>query len=392
MANIKTYNKIAPEGIAILTDRGHTVGPDVDNPEGILVRSASLQDVPFSSRLAAIARAGAGVNNIPVERCTQSGIVVFNTPGSNANSVKELVIAGLMISSRRIIEGCTWVGGLDPRSVDIAKEVEQNKNSFVGPELAGKKLGVVGLGKIGVMVANAGEALEMSVMGYDPYLSVENAWGLSRSVSRAESLEHLLNEVDYLTLHAPLNDGTRHMINKNTLKRAKTGIRILNFARGALVDTAAVVEALHGGRVSRYVTDFPEPEIIGVPGVIAIPHLGASTPEAETNSAVMAARQLANYLEMGDIRNSVNYPTCEMNLETESRLLVSNRNVPNMVGQITTVLASAGINIADMLNRHRGDVAYNIIDTDTPVPDGVIDQLREIDGIIRIRTVERKRS
>lgn len=285
-----------------------------------------------------------------------------------------------------------WVGGLDPRSVDVAKEVEQNKNSFVGPELAGKKLGVVGLGKIGVMVANAGEALEMSVMGYDPYLSVENAWGLSRSVTRADSLEHLLSEVDYLTLHAPLNDGTRHMVNKNTLKRAKEGIRILNFARGALVDTAAVIDALHAGRVSRYVTDFPEKEIIGVPGVIAIPHLGASTPEAETNSAVMAARQLANYLEAGDIRNSVNYPTCEMNLETESRLLVTNKNVPNMVGQITTVLAKEGINIADMLNRHRGEVAYNIIDTDTPVPDDVIEHLREIEGIIRIRTVAKERS
>jgi D-3-phosphoglycerate dehydrogenase / 2-oxoglutarate reductase len=389
MAHIRTYNKIAPEGLALLTERGHTVGPDIEHPDGILVRSASLHDIELNDELTAIARAGAGVNNIPLETCTERGIVVFNTPGSNANSVKELVVAGLLLSSRKILDACAWVNGLDPQRVDISKEVEARKNEFTGPELSGKKLGVIGLGAIGVMVANAGESLEMEVVGYDPYLSVENAWGLSRSVVRANSLEQLLGEVDYLTIHAPLTDSTRNMINEQTLARAKEGIRILNFARGGLVDTDAVVKALQNGTVSRYVTDFPDAKAIGVPGVIAIPHLGASTPEAETNSAVMAARQLANCLESGNIRNAVNFPTCEVSLETETRLLIANRNVPNMVGQITTVLARTGINIAELLNRHKGDVAYNIIDIDSPVPADVVTQLRNIDGVIRLRYIER---
>ncbi|MFA7567159.1 MAG: phosphoglycerate dehydrogenase [Alkalispirochaeta sp.] len=390
MARIRTYNKIAPEGLALLTDRGHTVGPDIQNPDGIIVRSSSLHDVEFNSELIAIARAGAGVNNIPLDRCTERGIVVFNTPGSNANSVKELVIAGLLISSRRIIDACTWVETLDPATVDIAREVEANKNAFVGPELAGKRLGVVGLGAVGVMVANAGEALNMEVTGFDPYLSVENAWGLSRTVTRATSLEHLLKSVDYLTIHAPLNGNTHHLIGADSLKRVKPGIRILNFARAGLVDTTAVLKALKTGRVSRYVTDFPEGNIIGVPGVIAIPHLGASTPEAETNSAVMAARQLANYLEIGNIRNAVNFPASEVSLATETRLLIANRNVPNMVGQITTVLAEANINIAELLNRHKGDLAYNIIDIDSPVPKPVVEELRNIDGVVRLRYIERQ--
>ncbi len=388
MANIRTYNKIAPEGLALLTERGHTVGPNIENPDGIIVRSAALHDIELNSELTAVARAGAGVNNIPVDRCTDKGIVVFNTPGSNANSVKEMVVAGLLLSSRKILDACAWVNGLEPQTVDVEKEVEANKNEFVGPELAGKKLGVVGLGAIGVMVANVGESLEMDVVGYDPYLSVENAWGLSRSVVRANSLEQLLSEVDYLTIHAPLTENTRNMINAKTLERAKPGIRILNFARGALVDTDAIVNALKTGAISRYVTDFPDGKAIGVPGVIAIPHLGASTPEAETNSAVMAAKQLANYLETGNIRNAVNFPTCEFSLETETRLLIANRNVPNMVGQITTVLAGAGINIAELLNRHKGDVAYNIIDIDSPVPADVVTQLRNIDGVIRLRYIE----
>lgn len=387
MARIRTYNKIAPEGLAILENRGHQVSPDVEDPDAILVRSAKLHDIELGASLKAIARAGAGVNNVPVERCTDAGIVVFNTPGSNANSVKELVVAGLMLSSRKIIDGYIWTQQLDPAATDVAKEVESGKSAFAGPEVAGKKLGVIGLGAIGVMVANIGEALEMEVVGYDPYLSVENAWGLSRSVRRAGSLEALMAEVDYVTLHAPLNDATRGLISTELLKRAKPGIRILNFARGGLVDNAAILSAIAGGTVSYYVTDFPEGELVGVDGVITIPHLGASTPEAETNSAVMAARQLADYLEKGNVRNGVNVPNCTMDGNGGDRIVFVNRNVPNMVGQVTTLLAEAGLNISDMINRHQGELAYNIIDIDSTVDSAVADKIRAIEGIIRLRVI-----
>jgi D-3-phosphoglycerate dehydrogenase len=387
MARIRTYNKIAPEGLAILTNRGHQVSPDVDDPDAILVRSAKLHDIELGGSLKAIARAGAGVNNVPVERCTEAGIVVFNTPGSNANSVKELVVAGLMLSSRKIIDGYTWTQSLNASTTDIAKEVEAGKSAFAGPEIAGKKLGVIGLGAIGVMVANIGEALEMEVVGYDPYLSVENAWGLSHSVRRAATLEAMIAEVDYVTIHAPLNDATRNLIGTELLRRAKPGIRILNFARGGLVDDTAVLAAIKDGIVSRYVTDFPEGNLIGVEGVIPIPHLGASTPEAETNSAVMAARQLADYLERGNIRNGVNIPNCSMDGNGGDRIVFINRNVPNMVGQVTTILAEAGLNISDMINRHQGELAYNIIDIDSAVDTPVADAIRAIDGIVRLRVI-----
>lgn len=387
MARIRTYNKIAPEGIAVLEERGHTVGPEVEDPHGILVRSAKLHDVVFDESLIAVARAGAGVNNIPVDRCTEAGIAVFNTPGSNANSVKELVVAGLMISSRRILQGYAWTQSLDPAAADVAREVESGKSAFAGPEVAGKKLGVIGLGKIGVMVANIGEALEMEVVGYDPYLSVENAWGLSRSVRRAENLEALFAEVDYVTLHAPLTDSTRGLVNEALLSRSKPGLRILNFARGGLVDNAAVLAAIDRGTVSCYVTDFPDGDLVGHDGVLTIPHLGASTPEAETNSAIMAARQLAGYLERGTVRNGVNFPDCAMDGNGGDRIVFANRNVPNMVGQVTTVLAQAELNISDMLNRHRGELAYNIIDVDSTVDASIAARLREIEGIVRVRVI-----
>lgn len=390
MARIRTYNHIAPEGLAVVTARGHEVGPDITEPDGIIVRSAKLHEVAFDDNLKAIARAGAGVNNIPIPRCTDAGIVVFNTPGSNANSVKELVIAALMISSRRIIEGCRWVEGLASGKAEVAKEVEAEKSRFAGPEVAGKKLGVVGLGAIGVMVANACEALGMQVIGFDPFLSIESAWGLSRSVRRARSLEALVAEVDYLTLHAPLNDDTRGIVDSALLERAKEGIRILNFARGELVDTPSMLKAVESGAVARYVTDFPEAALLGVEGVIPIPHLGASTPEAETNSAIMAARQLVEYLERGNINNGVNFPNCAMDGNGGDRLVFANRNVPNMVGQVTTILAEEGINIADLLNRHKGDLAYNIIDVDGSIGDGVVERLRTIDGIVRVRRISRQ--
>lgn len=387
MAVITTFNKIAPEGIAHLESRGHTAGPDLSHPEGILVRSADLKELPFDPALLAIARAGAGINNIPVERCTGQGIVVFNTPGSNANSVKELVVAGLILSSRRILEGCAWVQGLDAESVDIAREVESGKKAFAGPEIAGKQLGVIGLGAIGVMVANAGVALGMDVVGYDPYLSINSAWGLSRNVERATSLESLLQNSDYVTIHVPLNENTRGMISAEKLRLARPGLRFLNFARDGLVDEDAVKTALDEGIVSRYVTDFPGAKLHRHPDVIAIPHLGASTPEAETNSAVMAARQLADFLDEGIIRNSVNFPECILDRSGIDRLLVTNRNVPSMVGQITTILAEAKLNILNMLNRHHGDLAYNIIDLDRTMPEAVVDRIREIDGVVTVRVI-----
>lgn len=387
MARIQTYNKIAPEGIALLESRGHEVGPDVTDPHAILVRSAKLHDVTFGPALQAIARAGAGVNNIPVERCTEQGIVVFNTPGSNANSVKELVIAGLMLSSRRILEGCTWVGGLDSSAVDIAKEVESGKSAFAGPEIAGKRLGVIGLGAIGVMVANAGVALDMEVSGFDPFLSINSAWGLSRNVGRAGSLDALLTDSDYVSIHVPLSAETKNMIGAAQLARIREGARVLNFARDGLVDEEAMLKALDSGRVSRYVTDFPTAKLHGHPGVIAVPHLGASTPEAETNSAVMAAQELADYLEQGNIRKSVNFPECAMPCGEGDRLIVVNRNIPNMVGQITTILAEADLNISHMLNEHRSEIAYTIIDVENSVQEKTLSAIRGIEGVIMARII-----
>jgi len=388
MARILTLNTIAREGITLLESRGHTVSSDMNDPDAILLRSASLHDTEFGPNLKAIARAGAGYNNIPIDRCTETGVVVFNTPGSNANSVKELVVGGLILSSRFIAEGITWVRGLNPDEVDLAKEVESGKSRFAGPEIAGKTLGVVGLGKIGVMVANAAEALGMTVIGFDPYLSVESAWGLSRSVRRADTIEALFAAADYVSLHAPLNDQTRGIVGRDLLGRAKKGVRILNFARGGLVDDGAIAAGLADGTVSRYVTDFPSDTLCRQEGVLSIPHLGASTPEAEANSAVMAAQQLADYLERGNITNGVNVPSCSMEPGEGDRLILANRNIPNMVGQITTVLAEAGLNISDMLNRHRGEIAYNIIDVEGSIDDGTVQRVSAIDGVVMARRIQ----
>ena len=387
MNTIRTFNKIDESGIEILKEHGFVIDDSADNADGIIVRSASLHDISFSSELKAIARAGAGVNNIPVERCNEKGIVVFNTPGSNANSVKELVLAGLLLSSRDILGGYNWTQTI-PQDEEVAVTVEKEKIRFAGPEIQGKTLGVIGLGAIGVMVANAADALGMNVIGYDPFLSVDHAWRLSRTIRRAQSLEALVGTSDYLTLHAPLNDDTRHTVDEELLTRAKRGLRILNFARGGLVDSTAMLTAIENGTVSWYVTDFPEASLLGKREVITIPHLGASTPEAEANSAVMAARQIADYLEFGIIRNSVNFPECTMAMNTRYRLTIANRNIPNMVGQISTALAEASINISDMVNRHRGNLAYNIIDVDSPVPDETVRALHDIDGVIVVRTLE----
>jgi D-3-phosphoglycerate dehydrogenase len=390
MFNILILNHISQRAFDELPSPGFVVSDDFADPDGILLRSASMLNRPMNAGLLAVARAGAGYNNIPVSRCSEAGIVVFNTPGANANAVKELTLAGLLLSSRKIVEGINWVRELRESS-DVAARVEEGKAGFIGPELSGKKLGVVGLGAVGVLVANACEALDMKVSGYDPYLSVDAAWGLSRNVARAVDLQELLSESDYVTLHVPLIDATRKWFDGATLSQMKRGARLLNFSRGEVVDNGAVLEALQSGRLSRYVTDFPAEEIVGVEGVLVLPHLGASTPEAEDNCSIMAARQLRNYLEDGIVSNSVNLPDCSIGPARGPRLTVINRNIPNVVGPLTTALASAGMNIANMLNKSKGDYAYNIIDLDDPCSPSVLapvaDQIAGMNGVVRVRII-----
>ncbi|MFW5683373.1 MAG: phosphoglycerate dehydrogenase [Spirochaetota bacterium] len=380
-------NKIATKGLETLPTERFTIDDGAADPDAILVRSAKLHDEKFSPNLKAIARAGAGVNNIPIERCSENGIVVFNTPGANANSVKELVIAGMLLASRGIHEGLVWVRE-NARDGDLAAAVEKEKKRFAGIEIMGKTLGVVGLGAIGVMVSNAAAALGMRVIGFDPFISIESAWGLSRSVERARSLEHLLGSSDFVTIHVPLNGDTKGMVGAEQIAAMKEGCRLLNFARGGLVDESALLGALDSGRIARYVTDFPNAEVAAHERVLAVPHLGASTDEAEENCAVMAARQLRDYLEQGTITNSVNFPACQLAPTDHQRILIANRNIPNMVGQITTILANHSINILDLLNRHRGDLAYNIIDIDGNLTAEAVEQLRAIEGVIFVRTIQ----
>jgi D-3-phosphoglycerate dehydrogenase len=352
-----------------------------------LVRSADLHAMELPASLKGIARAGAGTNNIPIDKCSKRGIVVFNTPGANANSVKELVIASMLLASRRIVQGIEWSRSLKGKGKEVGPLVEKGKNQFVGPEIKGKKLGVVGLGAVGVMVANDGLGLGMDVVGYDPYISVEAAWGLARGVKRATSLDQLLAQSDFISLHVPLMDATKGMLGREKFALMKKGVRIVNLARGALVKTADIKEALAAGTVGCYVTDFPEDDLLDEPNVIPIPHLGASTPEAEDNCAIMAARQMKDFLESGNVKNSVNFPNCEMPYMGRARIVVGNANVPNMVGQVTTILAAEKINIVDMMNKSAGDLAYNIIDVDGPVSDALVEKVRKIDGVIMARLI-----
>jgi D-3-phosphoglycerate dehydrogenase len=389
MFRIKTMNKISPLGLELFPRTQYEVASEIPNPDAILVRSADLHSIEIPGSVLAIARAGAGVNNIPVPQCSDRGVVVFNTPGGNANAVKELAIASMLIASRRIVDGINWANSIADKADQVPDLVEKGKAQFEGPELLGKTLGVVGLGAIGVMVANDAIALGMNVIGYDPYISVDAAWNLSREVVRADTLEGMLAKVDYLTLHIPLSDTTKGLINAEKLRFMKKGARIINLARGALVNEADIIHALNSEKLAAYVTDFPSAEILACKKAICVPHLGASTPEAEDNCAVMAVKQLMNFLESGSIRNSVNYPHCRLDQNAPFRLLVSNRNIPNMVGQITTILAGANINITDLINHHKGDFAYNIIDSEQKIPDSALEQLRKIEGIIRVRLIEK---
>jgi D-3-phosphoglycerate dehydrogenase len=390
MFKIQTLNKISTLGLELLPRDSYEVASEILNPDAVLVRSANMLTMEIPPSVKAIARAGAGVNNVPVPACSERGIIVFNTPGANANGVKELVIAGLLLSSRKIVSGITWAKGLVGKGDEVPKLIEKGKGDFVGPEIKGKRLGVVGLGAIGVMVANDAVELGMQVSGYDPFISVDAAWGLSRNVKRARGLESLLAESDYVTLHVPLNDQTKGLINRERLADLKKGARLLNFARGGLVNNADLREALAAGQVSVYVTDFPDEELLKLDNVVAFPHLGASTPEAEDNCAVMAVNQLKDFLENGNVRNAVNYPDCDMGPVPRAggRILLANKNIPNMVGQVTTILAAAKINIADMINKHRGDMAYNIIDIDGKVGDATIATLKSTEGVIMVRFIE----
>lgn len=358
-----------------------------DNADAILVRSASLHELEFGKELKAVARAGAGVNNIPLDKCAEQGIVVFNTPGANANGVKELVIAGMLLASRDIIGGINWVQE-NEEDGNIAKDAEKAKKQFAGCELEGKKLGVIGLGAIGVLVANTAMHMGMDVYGYDPYVSVDSAWRLSRNIHHAKTVDELYKDCDYITIHVPATAHTQGMINRNSIGLMKKGVVVLNFARDLLVDEEAMVDALVAGQVKHYVTDFPTPVIAGVKGAIVIPHLGASTEESEDNCAIMAVKELRNYLENGNIRNSVNYPDCDMGLRGENtRILLLHHNIPNMIGQFTKILAMDNMNIADLTNKSKGKYAYTMIDIDSPVPAGVIDELCTVGDVLKVRVL-----
>ncbi len=387
MFKIKTLNKIAPVGLSILQDGNYVLDDTTEQPDGILIRSASVHDMQFPSTLACIARAGAGVNNIPIEKCSEKGIVVFNTPGANANAVKELAIAALLISSRKIVQGITWTGALDGQQVDVPKKVEEGKGQFTGPELEGKRLGVIGLGAIGVMVANTAVGMGMEVLGFDPYISVDAAWGLSRSVKKAPDYTSLLQQCDYITLHIPLTPETKSSFNTEAFSKMRQGVRIINLSRGELVNDEDIIMAIKEGKVTSYVTDFPNKALLNVEGIITIPHLGASTPESEDNCAVMAARQLKDYLENGNIFNSVNFPSCTLSRVSDHRITIAHQNIPNMLGQISTDLAKGNINILNMLNSSKGSYAYTIIDAETPIPAELIKLIGEIEGVLRVRVV-----
>ena len=383
MFTVHCLNKISSKGLSLLGDN-YKVSDNIEGADAVLVRSAKMHDMELPCSVKAIARAGAGVNNIPIDTCAEKGIVVFNTPGANANAVKELVLCGLFLSSRKVVDGINWSKTLD---TDVAKQVEKGKSAFAGNEILGKKLGVIGLGAIGVMVANAAQSLGMDVIGYDPYISVDAAWGLSRNVKHSVSLDEIYSQCDYISVHVPLLDSTKHMINKESLEKMKDGIVILNFARDTLVENNDIKEAIKSGKVARYVTDFPVEDVLGNENIITIPHLGASTEESEENCAIMAVKEVRDYLEQGNITHSVNYPECSMSWSTSSRLAIAHKNTPAILGKITAIIAERSINIQDMTNRSRGDYAYTLIDTDTTISGEDILRIEELENIIKVRVL-----
>lgn len=384
MFYIQTMNKISPYGLELFDRNKYRCGDEQENPDALLVRSASLHEMEFPASLRAIARAGAGVNNIPVDRCSEQGIVVFNTPGANANAVKELVICGLLLSARKVFPAMEWVQTLKGQGDQVSKLVEQGKSKFSGPELLGKRLGVIGLGAIGVKVANFARHLGMEVYGYDPYLSVETAWNVSRDIVRASSLKEIYENCDFITLHVPATAETKGMINSQTIEMMKHGVRLLNFARGDLVVSEDLLAALDEKQVRCYVTDFPDDEMLGHPGVLAMPHLAASTPESEDNCAKMAAQELIEYLENGNIKNSVNLPSVSMPRSGNMRVTLIHKNIPAMITKIAAVIADGGLNIENLTNKSKKDYAYTMVDISGEVGEQTLQALRAIDGVIRV--------
>lgn len=380
-------NVISEKGLQFFDDE-YKQSETIDNCDAILVRSAKMHDMELPESVAAIARAGAGVNNIPVKECSEKGIVVFNTPGANANGVKELVLAGMLLASRDIVGGIEWVAqqkGCD----DIGKLVEKKKKQFAGCEISGKKLGIIGLGAIGAMVANAATKLGMEVFGYDPYISIDAAWNLSRTIKHSKSLDEIYTQCDYITIHVPLLDSTRKMINKDALDRMKEGVVILNFARDLLVDEEALIEALESGKVKKYVTDFANPVVAGREGILVTPHLGASTEESEENCAVMAVKEIRDFLENGNIKNSVNFPNCDMgSCVAVGRIAITHKNIPNIISQVTKILGAEGLNIADMTNKSKGEYAYTLIDLESAASREALDELKAVEGVAKVRVVK----
>jgi len=388
MFKIQTLNKIDSDGLKLFPS-DYKISDEQPDADAIVLRSYKMHDTELPTSLKAIARAGAGVNNIPIDKCTEQGIVVFNTPGANANGVKELVLAGLLLSSRDIIGAVNWAQTLIGKGDEVASLVEKGKKNFAGQEIQGKTLAVIGLGAIGVLVANAASSLGMNVVGYDPYMTVRHALELNQNVSWVEGIEPLLAQADYVTVNIPLTPDTKGYINKEKFEMMKDGVKILNFARGGLVDNNDLKDAIAAGKVSNYITDFPDEDCLKMDKVISIPHLGASTKESETNCAIMAVNQIKDFLENGTIKNSVNFPNAEMELHNEARILIANKNIPNMVSQISTVLATEGINIDNMLNKKRGEIAYNIIDVDSKtIDESIKEKLMAIEGIFMIRIIQ----
>lgn len=386
MYNIQTLNKISEIGTDIFDKSKYAIADAPENPDAIMVRSAKMHDMTFGSNLLCIARAGAGVNNIPVERCAEEGICVFNTPGANANAVKELVIAGLLLASRKVSAAIDWAKTLKGNGAEVGKMVEKGKSQFAGPEILGKTLGIIGLGAIGVKVANTALSLGMKVVGYDPFLSVNAALGLKPNVQIVKTLDEIYAKSDYITLHLPYNKDTKDTINTETLAKMKDGVRILNFARGELVNSEAIIAALESGKAAAYITDFPSDEVIGVNGVVAIPHLGASTPESEDNCAYMAAIELIDYIEKGKITNSVNLPDCELAKTADHLVCVIHRNIPSMFSQITTVISEAGGNIESVVSKSKKDWAYTMLDVTGDVKESCA-TIAHIDGVTKVRVL-----